>query len=71
MGEMSASIFSSAAQASWPSSRQRQNFTALAGTNDCGTALLCAAANILSRPFRFASGAAMKKLTDEPSWFSR
>ena len=37
-GEMSPSIFSSVAQDCWPSTRQRQNFTASAGTNGGGLA---------------------------------
>ena len=58
-GEMSESIFSNAAQDFWPSTRQRQNSTALAGTKAGGFASFGAAAIILKMPCRFASGAEM------------
>src|ERR1700728_3477176 len=70
-GEMSASIVCKVSHDFWLSTRQRQNFTASAGTNGGGLALFGAAARILKIPARLLSGAARKKSTCEPSCDSR
>ena len=70
-GEIFASIPSSAAQSFWPSSRQRQNFTASAGTNNGAPASFEAVAIILKIPARSASGTDRLMSTCEPSCDSR
>src|SRR5271155_254774 len=70
-GEIFPSMVSSAAQSFWPSARQRQNFTASAGTNSGALASLGEVAIILKRPVRSASGTDKKKSISEPLCDSR